>query len=289
MTIETLTDPEAMRSRSRAACAQGRRVGFVPTMGFLHDGHASLMRRARRECSLSVASIFVNPAQFGPKEDYARYPRDLRHDMEVLERAEVDVLFSPEASAIYPGGHEAQRTWVTVEGLSDLLCGASRPGHFRGVTTVVAKLFQIVEPDVAYFGRKDAQQALIVRTMARELNMAVTIDVCPTVREDDGLAMSSRNKYLAPAQRAAAPALYRALTAASQAAASGERSPQSILARARAVLAAEPLLELEYLELVGASDLRPIEGPLTGEALLAVAGRIGTTRLIDNVILAVKE
>jgi len=288
MTIESIADPEAMRLRSRAARAAGRRVGLVPTMGCLHEGHASLMRRARKDCSVTVASIFVNPAQFGPNEDFEQYPRDLRRDMETLERAEVDVLFHPETSTIYPEGHGAQRTWVTVEGLSDVLCGASRPGHFRGVTTVVAKLFAIVEPDVAYFGRKDAQQALLIRTMARELNMGVTIEICPTVREDDGLAMSSRNKYLTPAQRAAAPVLYRALGSASRAAASGERSPQAILSRAWAVLAAEPLFDLEYLELVGTSNLRPIEDPLTGEALLAVAGRFGATRLIDNVILAVK-
>ncbi len=289
MTIETITDTEVMRRRSRAARARGGRVGFVPTMGCLHEGHASLMRRARKDCSVTVASIFVNPAQFGPNEDYERYPRDFQRDMEALERAEVDLLFHPETSTIYPEGHGAQRTWVTVEGLSDVLCGASRPGHFRGVTTVVAKLFQIVEPDVAYFGRKDAQQALIIKTMARELNMDVTIEICPTVREDDGLAMSSRNKHLSPAQRAAAPVLYRAITSASQTAASGERSPGAILRRAKAVLAAEPLFELEYVELVGTSSLRPIEGPMTGEALLAVAGRIGTTRLIDNVILAVKS
>ncbi len=289
MTIETITDTEVMRRRSRAARAAGRRIGLVPTMGCLHEGHASLMSRARKDCSLTVVSIFVNPAQFGPNEDYDQYPRDLQRDMEALERAEVDLLFHPETSTIYPEGHGAQRTWVTVEGLSDVLCGASRPGHFRGVTTVVAKLFQIVEPDVAYFGRKDAQQAFIIKTMARELNMGVTIEICPTVREDDGLAMSSRNKYLSPAQRAAAPVLYRALSSASQAAASGERSPQALLRRAQAVLAAELMLDLVYVELVGTSSLRPIEGPLTGEALLAVAGRIGTTRLIDNVILAVES
>lgn len=290
MKLETITGIDRMRERSRAAHAQGIKVGFVPTMGYLHEGHLSLMRRARRECGLAVASIFVNPFQFGPEEDFARYPRDLDHDMMLLERCETDLLFHPAASQIYPQGGPGYSTWVGVEGLSDVLCGLSRPGHFRGVATVVTKLLNIVEPDVAYFGQKDAQQAIIIRTLVRDLNMTTRIEVCPTVREADGLAMSSRNKYLSAPERRAATALYRALSAAGAAAAGGERSPREIVGKARSVLEAEPLLKLEYLEIVSLDDLKPIATTqLSGKALLAVAGRIGVTRLIDNITVAVKD
>ncbi|HZI94625.1 MAG TPA: pantoate--beta-alanine ligase [Patescibacteria group bacterium] len=292
MRLETITDPARMKERSREVRHGGMKVGLVPTMGYLHDGHLSLMRRARRDCGWVVASIFVNPSQFGPGEDFEHYPRDLERDREMLERAEVDALFHPEPAAIYPrdpGGRSNYHTWITVEGLSDVLCGAARPGHFRGVATVVAKLLNIVEPDIAYFGQKDAQQAIIIRTMARDLNLAPRIEICPTVREADGLAMSSRNKYLSPAERDAAPVIHRALSAAMEAVAAGERSPRAVIERARIVLAGEPLFKLEYIELVDSNDLRPITNDrLAGEALLAAAGRIGNTRLIDNMVVAVK-
>jgi pantoate--beta-alanine ligase len=249
--------------------------------------------RARSECGFTVVSLFVNPAQFAPGEDFERYPRDLERDLDMLRRAEVDVVFHPEAADMYPDGPATHRTWVTVEGLSDALCGASArrgPGHFRGVATVVAKLFNIVEPDVAYFGQKDAQQAVIIQAMVRDLNMGTHVAVCPTVREADGLAMSSRNKYLSAAERAVAPVIHRALSAVSEAAAAGVRSPGALVARARSVLADEPLFKIEYVEMVGLSDLNPLEGEaIHGEALLAVAGRLGQTRLIDNIIVAVKD
>lgn len=291
MSLETFVEPDKMRERARAARRAGSTVGLVPTMGYLHEGHLSLMRRSRRECGFTVVSIFVNPTQFSAGEDYDRYPRDVDHDRMMLERAEVDALFHPGVEEMYPRlASRAHRTWVTVEGMSDVLCGAARPGHFRGVATVVTKLLNIVEPDVAWFGQKDAQQAILIRAMARDLHMSARIEICPTIREADGLAMSSRNKYLSPVERAAAPAIYRALSAAAEAIASGERSPRAILERTRIMLAGETLFKVEYVELASTADLRPItEERLSGEALLAVAGRIGTTRLIDNIIVAVKD
>jgi len=283
MKPEVITDPVRVRAASRAARARGGTVGFVPTLGSLHEGHISLMRRARSACSLSVASVFVNPAQFGPAEDFTRYPRDFAGDLELMRRAEVDLVFHPSVETIYPQGFS---TWVTVEGLSEPLCGRFRPGHFRGVATVVAKLLNIVEPDVAWFGQKDAQQALLIRAMARDLDMGAAIEICPTVREPDGLAMSSRNRYLSPAERAAAPVIHRALRAAEEEAAAGERQAEALLARASSVLASEPRFKMQYLELVDTRSLQPVSGSMTGEVLLAVAGHIGATRLIDNVIIS---
>ncbi len=292
MTPEVIAEPTLARQRSRAARAAGRSTGLVPTMGYLHAGHMSLLRRAREECGFVMASIFVNPAQFGPGEDYDRYPRDLDRDLAMLAEARADAVFCPEASVLYPKEGAGYRTWVTVEGLGEVLCGdPSRrgPGHFRGVATVVAKLLHIVEPDVAYFGQKDAQQAIVIATMARDLDMAARIEICPTVREPDGLAMSSRNKFLSPAEREAAPVIDRALGAAEEAYAGGERRPHALVERARIVMAGEPLFKPEYVELVAMSDLTPFAGEaVTAPALLAVAGRIGNTRLIDNVVLAEK-
>jgi len=289
---EIIAEPGRARERSRAARSAGQTVGLVPTMGYLPEGHLSLLRRARRECGFVMASIFVNPTQFGPGEDFDRYPRDFERDLTLLAEARTDAVFSPEASSLYPRGDGGYRTWVTVEGLGDVLCGdPSRrgPGHFRGVATVVAKLLNIVEPDVAYFGQKDAQQALVIATMARDLNMAARIEICPTVREDDGLAMSSRNRFLSPAERAAAPVIHRALRSAQEALDDGERRPHALVERVRIVLAGEPLFKPEYVELVAMSDLTPLTGEtMTTPALLAVAGRIGNTRLIDNVVLADK-
>ena len=292
MSMEVIRESGFMRARSRAARATGATIGLVPTMGFLHEGHMSLVARARAECSLVVASIFVNPAQFSPGEDFDTYPRDAERDFTMLVEAGVDIVFHPEPGDLYPDGVAGHRTWVTVEGLSDTLCGeAGRrgPGHFRGVATVVAKLLNIVEPDVAFFGRKDAQQAIVITTMARELDMGTRIVVCPTVREADGLAMSSRNKYLTAAQRAAAPVIHRALKAAAGDASRGEARVAALVTSAREVLRAEPQFAIEYVEVAGMSDLRPPEdGVVRGEALLAVAGRLGNTRLIDNIIVAVK-
>lgn len=251
MRMEVIRDPARMRERSRAARAAGATIGFVPTMGYLHAGHMSLVARARSECGLAVASIFVNPAQFGPGEDLDRYPRDPERDFGMLADAGVDVVFHPDAPALYPRGVAAHQTWVTVKGLSETLCGdpgRRGPGHFRGVATVVTKLLNIVEPDVAYFGQKDAQQAIVIATMTRELDMSARIEVCPTVREADGLAMSSRNKHLTPAQRAAAPVIHRALTAAATEASLGEDRVAVLVARAREVLRTEPEFEIEYVE-----------------------------------------
>jgi len=265
----------------RAAVA-GRRVGFVPTMGYLHEGHLSLVREARARADVVVVSIFVNPTQFGPNEDLARYPRDLERDVAMLSKEGVDLVFAPEANEIYPAG---ARTFVEVEGLSDRLEGASRPGHFRGVATVVTKLFEIVRPEVAVFGQKDAQQALVIRRMVRDLIIDVEVVVAPTKRDEDGVALSSRNVYLSADERRAAGAIPRALAAARRALAQGERDPERIVAAARAVLDAEPLLRLDYLALVDAETLDRLERA-RGEMLLAVAVFAGKTRLIDNEVLA---
>jgi len=265
----------------RAAVA-GRRVGFVPTMGYLHEGHLSLVREARARADVVVVSIFVNPTQFGPNEDLARYPRDLERDVAMLSKEGVDLVFAPEANEIYPAG---ARTFVEVEGLSDRLEGASRPGHFRGVATVVTKLFEIVRPEVAVFGQKDAQQALVIRRMVRDLMIDVEVVVAPTKRDEDGVALSSRNVYLSADEQRAAGAIPRALAAARRALAQGERDPERIVAAARAVLDAEPLLRLDYLALVDAETLDRLERA-RGEMLLAVAVFAGKTRLIDNEVLA---
>jgi len=265
----------------RAAVA-GRRVGFVPTMGYLHEGHLSLVREARARADVVVVSIFVNPTQFGPNEDLARYPRDLERDVAMLSKEGVDLVFAPEANEIYPAG---ARTFVEVEGLSDRLEGASRPGHFRGVATVVTKLFEIVRPEVAVFGQKDAQQALVIRRMVRDLMIDVEVVVAPTKRDEDGVALSSRNVYLSADERRAAGAIPRALAAARRALAQGERDPERIVVAARTVLDAEPLLRLDYLALVDAETLDPLERA-RGEMLLAVAVFAGKTRLIDNEVLA---
>ncbi|HVQ35273.1 MAG TPA: pantoate--beta-alanine ligase [Candidatus Bathyarchaeia archaeon] len=265
----------------RAAVA-GRRVAFVPTMGFLHQGHLSLVREAKRRAGVVVVSIFVNPTQFGPDEDLSSYPRDLDRDVAMLAAEGVDLVFAPEPAEIYPPG---ARTFVEVEGLSGRLEGASRPGHFRGVATVVTKLFEIVRPHVAVFGQKDAQQALVIRRMVRDLMIDVEIVVAPTQRDEDGVALSSRNVYLSAEERKAAGAIPRALAAARKTLERGERDAGRIVAAARAVLDAESLLRVDYLTLVAAETLDPLE-TAGGEMLLAVAVFAGKTRLIDNELLA---
>lgn len=259
----------------------GKTIGLVPTMGALHEGHLSLVRAARTRCDVVAVSIFVNPTQFGPNEDFGKYPRSLDRDRQLLESEHVDLLFTPTVEEMYPKG---ATTWVTVEGLSEKLCGRSRPGHFRGVTTVVSKLFHIVVPDFAFFGQKDAAQATIIRRMVRDLDFPVEINVCPIVREADGLAMSSRNAYLDPTQRKSATVLNRALMRIQTLVDKGERSAARLIGEGKSVIAEEPSVRLDYLEIVDPEILDPIADISRG-ALVAVAAFVGTTRLIDNLVV----
>lgn len=270
-----------MKQLARQARDQGHVIGFVPTMGALHAGHLFLIDAARRETSSVVVSIFVNPRQFGPSEDYAKYPRDLDRDRELLQQAGVDVLFAPSVEEMYPAGF---RTAVTVEGLGDRLEGRIRPGHFRGVTTVVLKLLEIVGPRFAYFGRKDAQQARIIGQMARDLALDTEISVCPIAREADGLAMSSRNRYLSHDERRAATVLYRALDRARGAIETGEYDAARLTESMRGVLRSEPLAAVDYVEIVDADSLEPVVR-LRGTCLVLLAVRIGPVRLIDNMLV----
>ena len=279
--MKVCTGIEEMRSACRAVRREGARLGLVPTMGALHEGHLSLVRAAKASCGVVAASIFVNPAQFGPNEDLAKYPRRFELDRGLLEKEKVDLLFAPAVGEMYPAGG---LTWVTVEELSDKMDGRSRPGHFRGVTTVVAKLFHIVEPDAAFFGQKDAAQVAIVRRMVRDLHLPVEIVACPTVREADGLAMSSRNDYLGPQERRQALVLHRALLRAKNLADGGERNAATLTAAGREEFAREPAVRLDYFEIVNPDTLDPVEDVANG-ALVAVAAFVGTTRLIDNILL----
>jgi pantoate--beta-alanine ligase len=251
-------------------------------MGALHEGHLSLVRAARARCDAVAVSIFVNPTQFGPHEDFSKYPRNLERDCELLERERVDVVFAPAFEEMYPAG---AITWVTVDGMSERLCGRSRPGHFRGVTTVVSKLFHIAEPDVAFFGQKDAAQVAIIRRMVRDLNFGVEIEVCPIVREPDGLALSSRNTYLSPEERKAALVLYRSLTRAQKLFEQGKHDSQNLISAGEQEFASEPVARLDYFEVVDPDSLEPIE-TISSRALIAVAGFVGRTRLIDNLVLS---
>jgi len=270
-----------IREFVRQARLAGRTVGLVPTMGYLHEGHLELMRRARERCGIVVASVFVNPTQFGPNEDLARYPRDLERDARLAAEVGVDVIFNPPVEEMYPPGY---CTYVDVERITENMCGASRPGHFRGVATVVTKLFNIVRPDAAFFGQKDAQQALVIRRMAADLNMDLEIVTVPTVREPDGLAMSSRNVYLDPEQRRAALDLAGSLDRAVEAVRAGERDVLQIRRLVEELIRAEPLARIDYVEIYSYPGLEPVER-LQGQALLALAVKFGQTRLIDNVIL----
>jgi pantoate--beta-alanine ligase len=270
-----------MRALSRAARSGGARLGLVPTMGALHEGHLSLVRAAREKSDLVAASIFVNPTQFGPNEDFAKYPRTLETDCALLEQEGVELVFAPAVEEMYPQGAV---TWVVVEGLSDRLCGRSRPGHFRGVTTVVAKLFHIVEPEFAFFGQKDAAQVAIIRRMVRDLNMPVKIEVCPIVREPDGLAISSRNAYLSLEERKSALVLYRSLVRVQKLFTSGEHGSAKLIATAKQEFAGEPTVRLDYIEVVDPETLEPV-ADVTKRTLVAVAAFVGQTRLIDNILL----
>lgn len=277
-----LTTTAATRAALEQARARGLTVGLVPTMGALHEGHLSLIRKARADGGVVIVSIFVNPAQFGQGEDLQHYPRPLEHDRDLAAAAGADLIFAPSVGEMYPEGYS---TWVDLEGLTAGLCGRSRPGHFRGVCTVVTKLLNICRPDRAYFGEKDAQQLVVVTRMARDLNLAVEIVPCPTVREADGLALSSRNARLTAEQRQEAPVLYRALLAARELLHGGERDAAVLDGAVRSVLAEATLGRIDYVEIVNKADLSPVV-TVRGECLLAVAVWFGDTRLIDNITLA---
>ena len=270
--IETVADVR----RARASVGA---LGLVPTMGYLHEGHLALVRRARAENDAVAVSIFVNPTQFGPNEDFARYPRDVERDLRLLEREGVDLVFVPSVAEMYPDHYH---TYVDVEHVTALLEGAVRPGHFRGVATVVCKLFNIMQPTRAYFGQKDAQQTVVIRQMVRDLNMPLDVVIVPTVREPDGLAMSSRNVYLSPEQRAAAPVLYRALMTAQRQFAADERNGETLRQTMRHVLAAEPLAQVEYVSVADPDTLQELDLVGPNGALFSMAVRFGATRLIDN-------
>jgi len=266
------------------AAESKKSIGLVPTMGALHEGHASLIRRAVHRCDYVVLSLFVNPTQFGPSEDLSGYPRTLDADRQLADRLGVDLLFAPAAREMYGAGFA---TYVVAEGLADVLCGRSRPGHFRGVCTVVAKLFNIIGPDVAFFGQKDAQQAVIIQRMTEDLNFPIELEVLPTVREPDGLAMSSRNAYLSPAQRQDALALFRALQAAFELITRGQRDASAIRQHMLALLSAVPSARVDYVELADAHTLQPLSDLAGRQVLIAVAVHIGATRLIDNIVVDV--
>jgi pantoate--beta-alanine ligase len=279
--METIHTIEWMKQIAHEARAHERILGLVPTMGALHEGHFSLIRAAQRECAPVVVSLFVNPKQFGPAEDLSKYPRTLEQDRTALEALGVDFLFAPSPQDMYPAGF---RTSVVVEGLSDRLEGRSRPGHFHGVTTVVLKLFEIVQPRFAYFGRKDAQQARLIRQMSADLNLDSSVVVCPIVREADGLALSSRNVYLKGEDRRAATALSRSLAAVRDEVAKGERDSSRLLAALRRALALEPRVTLDYAEIADNETLEPVP-LLRGTCYVLLAAKVGDTRLIDNALI----
>lgn len=280
--MQILSDPSELRAvRSRFA----GRVGLVPTMGALHAGHLALVEQARADMDQVIVTIFVNPTQFAANEDLARYPRDLPHDLELLRSAGVDAVFTPSVETMYP---PAFQTWVEVTEITQGLEGARRPGHFRGVATVVAKLFNLCQPHAAYFGQKDAQQAAVIRQMVRDLNFPLAIVVCPTVREADGLALSSRNVYLDAYQRQAASVLYRALKTAAAAYEGGERHPDGLRQVMLTVLAEEPEVKVEYVSAADARTLRELDTPSSQPVLLSLAARLGVTRLIDNLLVPLR-
>ncbi|GAB6158583.1 pantoate--beta-alanine ligase [Desulfotomaculum varum] len=274
---------EEMRSYVNAVRAEGKTVGLVPTMGYLHQGHLSLMQEAKRRCDVVVVSIFINPTQFGPQEDYQAYPRDLQRDAGLAAEVGVDVIFAPEVTEMYPPDFN---TFVEVAGVSEPLCGASRPGHFRGVATIVTKLFNIVRPHMAFFGRKDFQQVLVIKRLVEDLNLDVVIVDLPIVREEDGLALSSRNVYLTAEERRAALVLSRSLDLARRRVAAGERNIARLKELVEQEIISEPLAAIDYVEILSLPRLKPLD-TLQDKALLALAVRFGKTRLIDNTVLEV--
>ncbi|MHC1699031.1 MAG: pantoate--beta-alanine ligase [Geobacteraceae bacterium] len=279
--MEIITSVAEMQERATATLAAGKTISFVPTMGFLHQGHASLLHEGRIQGDLLVLSIFVNPTQFGVGEDFESYPRDLQRDSEIAAENGVDIIFAPTAGEMYPHGYQ---TYVNVETISLPLCGASRPGHFRGVTTVVAKLFNIVKPTFAFFGEKDFQQLAVIRRMVRDLNMDLKIVGMPTIREDDGLAKSSRNTYLSPEERSAALSLSRSLAAVSNLYQSGETNVARLHEELLGILTREPLARIDYAEFRDGDSLEEV-GRADDRTVVALAVRIGTTRLIDNTMI----
>lgn len=281
MAMEIIYDITSMQALSERKRIEGNVIGFVPTMGALHEGHLSLIREARRQTDIVIVSIFVNPAQFGPQEDYENYPRDLKGDTKKVASAGGDIIFAPSAKEIYPEGY---LTYVNVERITETLCGISRPGHFRGVTTIVTKLFNIVKPHKAFFGQKDYQQSVVIKRMVKDLNMDIDIIVLPTVRESDGLAMSSRNSYLSQKERKAATILYRSLLMASDMVKNGERNSKKIYSEMKKVIEREPLAGIDYVAITDPDTLQDID-EIKGKTLIALAVRIGSTRLIDNILI----
>lgn len=270
-----------MSTLARIIKKDGKTIGFVPTMGYLHEGHMSLVRTAKKHTDVVVMSIFVNPIQFAPGEDFEKYPRDFKRDESLARDAGVDIILYPSEGQMYPAGHS---TYVNVEGLTDLLCGASRPEHFRGVTTVVAKLFGIVKPDMAYFGQKDAQQAIVIKKMVEDLDMDIDLKILPTVREKDGLAMSSRNSSLSKEEREDAPILYEALKKAELLVGGGETDPKRIIKAMKDMISEKKNAKVDYVSIVDTERLKSVD-TISGEVLLALAAFIGKTRLIDNIIV----
>lgn len=281
--MEIIKTIKEMKNFARSAQAAGKTVALVPTMGYIHQGHLSLMVQARQACDVVVASIFVNPLQFGAGEDYEEYPRDLSRDAALIKSAGAAAIFAPSVAEMYPKGYQ---TFVEVEKITGRLCGSSRPGHFRGVTTVVSKLFNIVRPDQAFFGQKDAQQVLVLKKMTSDLNLDLEIITVPIVREADGLALSSRNIFLSPEHRKAALVLSRSLREAEAVIKNGERDAQTVLNQLKKAITAEPAARIDYVEVVSTTDLQPLE-TLEGEVLIALAVFFGKTRLIDNIMLTV--
>jgi pantoate--beta-alanine ligase len=279
--MEIITSVQILKERVKSVQQQGQTIGLIPTMGYLHEGHLTLMRKARQENDKVVASIFVNPLQFGQGEDFGGYPRDLEQDALRAASAGVDWLFAPTVTEMYPGGFEHLCTFIDVQGVTAGLCGASRPTHFRGVATVVSKLFHLAEPDRAYFGQKDAQQVVVIRKMVQDLNMNVTIVSVPIVREADGLALSSRNVYLNAAERQAALVLSQSLALAQQMLAAGVRDSAKIVKKMTELIKQEPLAVIDYLAIVGSENLEPL-AVIDKQALIAMAVKVGNTRLIDN-------
>ena len=261
--------------------AEGKTIGLVPTMGALHRGHASLIEAAVKKCDFVIVSIFVNPTQFGPNEDLDKYPRDLEGDAKICEQAGADIIFTPDVNEMYP---DKIITWVEVEDLTDNLCGKSRPGHFKGVTTVCAKLFNVVCPDTAFFGQKDAQQAVVIKRMVKDLNMPLKIEICPTVREESGLAISSRNQYLSESEKKEAELLYAALEKCEEMVGKGVSNRGKLVDAMREMLAKSPNLNVEYISIVDMETLKDIDN-ITSGSLVAMAVKIGATRLIDNIIV----
>jgi pantoate--beta-alanine ligase len=280
--MEIISDPAQMRQTARDWRSQGKRIALVPTMGYFHEGHLSLMRYGREAADKLVVSLFVNPAQFGPNEDLARYSRDLERDSSMAREVGVDILYTPPAEVMYPQGYQ---TYVAVEELSKPLCGKSRPGHFKGVATVVLKLLNQVQPDIAVFGEKDYQQLQVIRRLVADLDVPVEIVGRPIVREADGLAMSSRNTYLSPEERAAALCLFRAIRAARELVVSGAKSRESVMEAVKGIIAATPHTDIDYIALVDPVTLQEID-TIDNEARLALAVRVGKTRLIDNTLLS---